>query len=116
MAAFEHHIFICINQREPGHKRGSCNVDGSEKLRDAFKKEVERRGLKPQVRANACACLDQCEVGPTIVIYPQGVWYGRVTVEDVPRIVEETIVGGRIIPELQIPDELLNTKRGWPNP
>lgn len=114
MPAFTHHIFICTNQRKPGHQRGCCDGDGSEALRSAFKKEVEKRGLKPLVRANSAGCLDQCELGPTVVIYPQGIWYGRVQLADVPRIVEETIVQGRTIPELLIPDSLLNTKRGWP--
>src|SRR5581483_1552966 len=60
MPQFTHHIFICINRREPASGRGCCNPDGSEALRTAFKKEVERRGLKPLVRANASGCLDQC--------------------------------------------------------
>ena len=60
-------------------------------------------------RANTSGCLDQCELGPTVVIYPQAIWYGGVQIEDVPRIVEETILGGRVIEELRIPDEQLNT-------
>lgn len=110
MPKFTHHIFVCCNQREPGHSRGCCNPDGAGKLRAAMKAEVERRGLKPLVRANAAGCLDQCELGPTVVIYPQGVWYGGVQPADVPRIVEETVIGGRILEDLQIPDEYLNTK------
>ncbi len=100
----------CCNRREPGHSRGCCNPDGSEALKAAFKAGLESRGLKPLVRANQAGCLDQCELGPTVVIYPQGIWYGRVKVEDVARILDETVVGGRILPDLLIPDELLNTK------
>lgn len=111
MAQFSHHIFICINRRDPASGRGCCNSDGSEALRNAFKKEVERRGLKPLVRANASGCLDQCELGPTVVIYPQAIWYGGVKLEDVPRIVEETVINGRIIEELRIPDEKLNCRK-----
>src|SRR5436190_12785116 len=114
MAQFTHHIFICTNRREPENSRGCCNPDGSEALQTAFKKEVERRGLKGKVRANASGCLDQCELGPTVVIYPQGIWYGRVTLGDVPRIIEETVIGGRILEDLLIPDELLNSGKGWP--
>ena len=110
MAKFTHHIFICTNRREPSSSRGSCNADGSEALRSAFKKEVERRGLKPLVRANAAGCLDQCELGPTVVIYPQAIWYGGVKLSDVPRIVEETIVNGRVLEDLRIPDDKLNCK------
>jgi (2Fe-2S) ferredoxin len=110
MAQFSHHIFICTNRREPGNSRGCCNADGTEALRNAFKNEVERRGLKPLVRANAAGCLDQCELGPTVVIYPQVIWYGGVQLSDVPRIVEETIVHGRVLEDLRIPDEKLNCR------
>ena len=108
MPQFTHHIFICTNRREPGNSRGCCNPDGSEALKKAFKKEVELRGLKPLVRANSAGCLDQCELGPTVVIYPQAIWYGGVQLSDVPRIVEETIIHGRVIEELRIPDDKLN--------
>jgi (2Fe-2S) ferredoxin len=113
MPAFESHIFVCCNQREPG-SRCCCDPDGNEKLRDCFKKEVKQRGLKGKVRANTTGCLDQCELGPTVVIYPQGIWYGRVTPADVPRIIEETVINGRILDDLLIPDELLNSGQGWP--
>jgi (2Fe-2S) ferredoxin len=111
MAEFTHHIFICVNQRDRHHKRGSCDPDGEERLKSAFKKEVERHGLKPLVRANAAGCLDQCELGPTVVIYPQAIWYGGVQIKDVPRIVEETIVHGRILEDLLIPADKLNCRK-----
>ena len=112
MAKFTHHIFVCCNRRAPGHSRGCCDPEGSEALRDAFKNEVKRRGLDPLVRANKAGCLDQCELGPTVVIYPQAIWYGGVQKEDVPRIISETVLAGRVIEELLIPDHLLNTKGG----
>jgi (2Fe-2S) ferredoxin len=65
-------------------------------------------GLGTTVRANHAGCLDQCEHGPTVVFYPQGVWYGPVRVEDVPRIVERTIVGGEVIHDLRIAESCLN--------
>ena len=110
MARFTHHVFVCCNQRAPGHSRGCCNPDGSETLRNRFKDEFRRRGLTPQVRANRAGCLDQCELGPTVVVYPQEIWYGGVTPNDVPRIIDETILGGRVIEDLLIADEWLNTK------
>ena len=116
MPAFTHHIFICCNQRSPGHARGCCDPDGSEQLRNAFKAELKRRGLNPLVRANESGCLDQCELGPTVVIYPQGIWYGHVQLADVARIIDETIVGGKVLADLLIADELLNTKGGTIRP
>lgn len=111
MPAFTHHIFVCCNRREPGHSRGCCNPDGSEALRNTFKVELKKRNLQPLVRANAAGCLDQCELGPTVVIYPQGIWYGGVTPADVPRILDETVLGGRVLEDLLIPDEKLNATK-----
>ncbi|MBI3466270.1 MAG: (2Fe-2S) ferredoxin domain-containing protein [Planctomycetes bacterium] len=114
MPQFTSHIFICCNQREPGHRRGCCDPDGSEALRNRFKTELQKRQLGPLVRANKAGCLEQCELGPTVVIYPQAIWYGHVTEADVPRIVEETIVHGRILEDLLIPDDWLNTQGKGP--
>ena len=112
MPEFTHHIFVCCNRREPGHSRGCCDPDSNGRLREAFKAEIELRGLKPLVRANSAGCLDQCELGPTVVIYPQAIWYGGVTVEDVPEIVEQSVVGNQVVQRLQIPTEKLNVKNG----
>ena len=112
MPEFTHHIFVCCNQRSPGHSRGCCDPEGSEQLRTLFKQSVKEHGLTPQVRANSAGCLDQCELGPTVVIYPQGIWYGNVQPEDVTRIVERTVIAGEILEDLRIAPELLNTKQG----
>ncbi len=108
MPAFTPHIFVCCNHREPGSARGCCDPDESEALRNAFKAALKKRNLGPCVRANKAGCLDQCELGPTVVIYPHGIWYGGVKISDVPRIIEETVVHGRILEDLLIPDEKLN--------
>ena len=110
MPKFTSHIFVCGNQRLPGGPRGCCDPEGNEELCRLLRAELVRRGVGPLVRANKAGCLDQCQHGPTVVIYPQEIWYGGVTAEDVPRIVEETILGGRILTDLLIPDELLNEK------
>lgn len=108
MATFSHHIFVCGNTREPGHPRGCCDPDGKQALREVFKKELKKAGLGPLVRANHSGCLEQCEHGPTVVIYPQGIWYGHVKAEDVPRIIAKTVVAGEVLDDLLIPDECLN--------
>ena len=112
MPKFTHHIFVCCNRRAPGHARGCCDPDATEALRNRFKAELKQCGLGPLVRANRSGCLDQCERGPTVVIYPQAIWYGQVQPEDVRSIIEETIIAGRVISRLRIPDHLLNTKAG----
>ena len=114
MPVFTHHIFVCCNQRQPGHRRGCCDGIGQGLLRSTLKAELAARGLKGAVRANQSGCLDQCELGPVMVIYPQGIWYGGVTLEDVPRIVERTILHGEVLADLLIPEEALNTKGAHP--
>ena len=116
MPPFACHLFVCCNTREPGHARGCCDPEGSESLRNLFAAALKGHKLDAPVRANRAGCLDQCEYGPTVVIYPQQIWYGRVLPEDVPRIVEETIIGGRVLEDLRIPDQCLNTKGKVPWP
>ena len=96
---FEKHIFICCNRRELTNPRGSCDPAGEERLQKAFKKALAERGLH-RVRANKSGCLDQCEKGPSVVVYPDNVWYGRVTEADVNEIVEQHIIGGRPVERL----------------
>ena len=70
MPKFEKHLFICCNQREPGHPRGCCDPTGQAQLQFLFKQKLALRGFKKRVRANMSGCLDQCEHGPTVVVYP----------------------------------------------
>ncbi len=109
MAPFDTHVFICTNHRPPDHPRGGCDPAGTEALHRAFKKAVAERGLKRRVRANRAGCLDQCEHGPTVVVYPDVVWYGHVTEADVMEIVDEHLVGGRPVERLRLADECVNT-------
>lgn len=99
---FRHHVFVCENRRDPSDPRGCCSARGGEAVREALKHELKRRGLKGAARANAAGCLDACEHGAVVVVYPEGVWYGGVTPEDVPEIVESHLVGGRPVERLRI--------------
>ncbi|WP_428268019.1 (2Fe-2S) ferredoxin domain-containing protein [Haliangium sp.] len=103
MPSFQRHVFVCINERAPGHPRGCCKSKGGEEVRTAFKRELTERGLKGEVRANKAGCLDQCEQGITVVVYPEQVWYGGVTVADVPEIVDRHILGGEFVTRLMMP-------------
>jgi (2Fe-2S) ferredoxin len=104
---FDKHLFICCNTREPGHPRGCCNPDGSDALQKAFKAALARRGVT-RVRANKSGCLDQCEKGPSVVVYPDTVWYGKVTLADVDEIVDAHIIGGRPVTRLLMPEPPIN--------
>jgi (2Fe-2S) ferredoxin len=108
MPKFEKHLFICCNQRDPGHPRGCCDPNAQAQLQFQFKQKLALRGLKKRVRANMSGCLDQCEHGPTVVVYPDAVWYGRVTFADVDEIIESHIINGKPVGRLLIADDCLN--------
>lgn len=103
MGGFKHHIFVCINQRPQGDPRGCCAAHGSERFHAFFKQEVERLGLRGIVRANKAGCLDHCEYGPSVVIYPEGVWYWVGSESDVREIMERHICQGQIVERLLMP-------------
>jgi (2Fe-2S) ferredoxin len=109
LANFERHVFICTNQREKGSARGCCSPDGKGELQKLFKSEIANAGLRGKVRANSAGCLDQCEHGPTVVIYPEQVWYGFVRPEDVAEIVEQHLVFGQPVERLILAAGCVNT-------
>jgi (2Fe-2S) ferredoxin len=93
---YEAHVFCCTNRRPAGHPRGCCAEKDGEALRDHMKSRAKALGLK-NVRINNALCLDRCELGPTMVIYPEGVWYACKTKEDVDEVLEKHLVqGGRV--------------------
>lgn len=97
------HLFVCTNERVEGHPRGCCHARGSEALLKAFKESVHRRGLRIDVRAQRSGCLDACEFGPSVVVYPEGRWYGHVQLEDVEEIIESDLIGNQAVDRLLIP-------------
>ena len=109
MPAYERHIFVCTNQRPQGHPRGSCDPAGEGRLQKAFKKSLAEHGLVGRVRANRAGCLDQCEHGPTVVIYPDAVWYGGVGLTDVDEIVESHVVNDEPVERLRLADGCIAT-------
>ena len=109
MAKFEKHIFICTNQRDASSPRGCCDPAGQGELQKQFKEKLKARGLADRFRANKAGCLDQCEHGPNLVIYPEAVWYGFVQREDVAEIVGEHIMHGRPVERLRLSESCVNT-------
>lgn len=69
-----------------------------------MKDELKGRGLLGKIRPNTSGCLDACEFGPSMVVYPDNIWYGGVTVDDVVEIVERHLVGGVPVERLRIRD------------
>jgi (2Fe-2S) ferredoxin len=107
--AFEKHVFVCTNTREASHPRGCCAAKDSNAIRDRMKELIAKAGLKGKVRINTAGCLDQCEHGATIVVYPEAVWYGFVEVSDVDEIVTSHLIGGKPVERLRLQSQCLNT-------
>jgi len=98
---YRNHVFFCTNERPPDHARGSCKVRGSEKLRNYMKARAKELGLD-DTRINSAGCLDRCELGPVVVIYPEGIWYHCQTVEEAEEIIKNHLLQGKIVDRLML--------------
>lgn len=103
MPRFEKHIFVCTNVR-PNKPETCCGPKGGENIQKLFKAKLKDLGLSTKVRANKSGCLSTCQYGITVVIYPQGLWYGPVTAEDVDEIIEKSILNNEVVERLKIPN------------
>ena len=104
MSYYRHHVFFCTNQREDGSQCcGQCSARTSRDYLKHRTKELDIAG-PGGVRVNVAGCLDRCEEGPVIVVYPEGVWYTYVDREDLEEILSEHLVNGRVVERLRLPD------------
>ncbi len=101
---YKYHVFFCLNQRDPGAQRPSCANCNAQAMQEHAKKRVKQLGLAGpgQVRINKAGCLERCEEGPTIVIYPEGTWYTYVDESDIDEIVESHLVNGKVVERLKM--------------
>lgn len=104
---YARHVFVCVNRRPDGAPRGCCAARGGEELRERLKALVKERRLPHRVRVNAAGCLDFCERGAVVCVYPENVWYGGVAPEDAEEIVASHLVEGRVVERLRIPPQAL---------
>jgi len=101
---YEAHVFACVNERPPGHKRGCCKERGAEPLRNYMKARAKELGFA-DLRINQSGCLDRCELGPVMVIYPEGVWYSPKSTADVDEILESHLRRGERVARLMLRPE-----------
>jgi (2Fe-2S) ferredoxin len=101
---YRYHVFFCTNLRAPDAPRPSCGGCGSEHLRTYAKQRVSELGLNGpgRVRINQAGCMERCEQGPAVVIYPEGIWYRCRNTSDVDAIIEQHLLQGRVVERLRI--------------
>ena len=102
MSHYQHHVFFCCNQRAGG--AACCNDHHALEMRDYAKAKVKSLDLSGpgKARINMAGCMDRCEQGPVIVVYPDAVWYTYIDKEDIDEIIEEHLVNGRVVERLRI--------------
>ena len=102
MSLYKHHVFFCCNQRNEG--KTCCNNLGATEAQMYAKDRIVELKLKGKgkVRVNKAGCMDRCDEGPVIVIYPEGVWYNYIDTEDVEEIIQEHLIHARIVERLKI--------------
>jgi (2Fe-2S) ferredoxin len=104
-APIRHHVFVCTGK--------SCSARDSAEVMAAFERELKARGIlfgreakgknpKGSVVLTECASVGFCAIGAAVMIYPDGVWYAQVRVTDVPEIIEEHLVNGRVVERLAL--------------
>ena len=98
MEPFRHHVYVCTQRKMEGIP--SCPAAGAEELLDALRREVRAAGLQAEVMITACGCLGLCGEGPNLVVYPEGVWYAKVTPADAAELVQSHLGKGRPVARL----------------
>lgn len=102
MVSPKYHIFVCTSCRINGQQKGFCYSKGAVDLVQRFMEEIDDRDLSGEVMITNTGCFGICDKGPIVVVYPEGVWYGNVTDDDVETIVEQHIEGGLVVESLVI--------------
>ena len=102
-APIKRHVFVCNGK--------SCTANGSAEVKEEFVRILEAKGLRQGKESKGrnprgpvvltdCSSVDFCQIGPAVLVYPDGVWYAQVQPEDVPEIIEEHLVKGNVVKRL----------------
>ena len=102
----QEHGFVCTQARPPGHPRGSCSASGCAEVMNEFMNEIQARNLFEKIGLTNTGCMGPCSFGTSVLVYPEGVMYGKVTKEDVKSIIEQHLLGDKPVAALQVPAEV----------
>ncbi|MCB1913702.1 MAG: (2Fe-2S) ferredoxin domain-containing protein [Zoogloeaceae bacterium] len=102
MSYFKHHVFFCTNQRAEGES--CCNNHNATEMQTYAKDRIGKLGLKGKgnIRINKAGCLDRCDEGPVLVVYPDEVWYTYVDKDDIDEIIDRHLRKGEIVERLRL--------------
>lgn len=98
----KYHILVCTSSRPNGRGQGFCHANAGVEILMRLAEEIDDRELGGEVFLNNTGCFGICEKGPVVVVYPDNVWYGSVTPDDVDEIMDEHIEGGNVVDRLII--------------
>ena len=103
---FQRHVFFCLNQRAEG--QACCAQHQAQAAFDHCKQRIKALGMAGpgQVRVNKAGCLDRCAGGPVAVVYPEGVWYSYVDLQDIDDIVTSHLRDGQVVERLLLDPEV----------
>ena len=104
----KYHIFVCMEQRDPGHPKGSCHDSHGALIYEKLATAVEAQGLARLVRVTPTGCLGPCSEGTVCAVYPQATWYGKVQIADCLEIIESHFKTGNVVARLVLPEEALD--------
>jgi (2Fe-2S) ferredoxin len=102
----EKHVFVCTQERSPGHPRGSCAQRGCATVYEEFVWQLQQRNLYNNIQVTATGCMGPCSAGPSVLVYPEGVMYARVQKGDVTEIFDRHLLGGEPIDGLKVSPEV----------
>lgn len=102
----EKHVFICTQSRPQGHPRGSCGSNHSADIMAEFMAEIQRRNLFDKILLTNTGCIGPCMLGPNVLVYPEGILYGKVKKADVKTIIDQHLIGGEPVADLIVSKEI----------
>nr|VFK54586.1 MAG: (2Fe-2S) ferredoxin [Candidatus Kentron sp. TUN]VFK57626.1 MAG: (2Fe-2S) ferredoxin [Candidatus Kentron sp. TUN] len=100
------HVFVCTQSRPADHPKGSCAEHGCQEILTEFQQEFQARNLWEEFSLASTSCLGTCQLGPSVLVYPDSVMYGKVTKSDVKTIVEQHLLKNKPVAELQVPSDV----------
>lgn len=102
MSFFKKHVFVCINQRNDG--RECCADSGGENALDYLRGHAKKQGLigPNKVRVSQAGCLGRCELGPVVVVYPEGTWYTYKNEADLQEIIDQDLTENQVVTRLLV--------------